>query len=176
MIPLKKCNYITGDTHSVSFAVTRILRFLEDDGRNPLLFSKPKSTSSSTTSLKYLFDNKIEFSNLIDFTELINNEGNLFRVDLLIFDFWHLSLNSLLEYKTQIDKLGIEYIIVAKNYHYKNTDDVNDYHVISDSKGGSFQTDFWITDKISGWTSNLEDLSKSYIRDKKINQIINKPE
>ena len=31
-----------------------------------------------------------------------------------------------------------------------------------------------ITDKISGWSSNLSGLTKSYIRDKKIDQLFNK--
>ncbi len=174
MIPLKKCNYITGDTNSVSYAVNRIVRFLEDDGRNPLLFAKPKSSSSKNTTLRYLIDNKIEFNDFFQFKSLLNDDGNLFRVDLLVFDFWHLSSNSIKEYQYEIDKLNIDYIIVTKEYYYKTSDDVNDYHIISDSKKSGFQTEYWITDKITGWTSNLDDLTKSYIRDKKINQVINK--
>ena len=34
--------------------------------------------------------------------------------------------------------------------------------------------EYLITDKISGWSSNLSGLTKSYIRDKKIDQLFNK--
>ncbi len=172
MIPLKKCNYITGDINSVSHAVTRIISFLDDDGRNSLLFCKPRSSNSTNTSLKYFIDNKFEFNNYEDFKNIIGTDGNLFRVDLLIFDFWHLNLSSIIEYKILIDKLNIDYIIVAKEYHYKSSDDVTDYHVKSEIK--DIKSEYWITDKISGWTSELDSLKKSYIRDKKINQVINK--
>lgn len=174
MIPLKRCNFITGDSNSVSYAVNKVIEFLEDDGRNSLLFSKPRSSSSNNTSLRYLISNKIEFDSFQQFKDSIFNTGNLFRVDLLIFDFWHLGLSSIHEYKNEIDKLNIDYIIVAKEYHYKSSDDVNDYHVVSEIKVKS-KSDFWITDKISGWKSNLDDLGKSYIRDKKIGQVIDKP-
>lgn len=172
MIPLKRCNYITGQPSDVSFAVQKILNFLEDDGRNPLFFSKPKSSSAKNTSLKYLVDNKFEFNNFEEFKSIITTDGNLFRVDLLIFDFWHLPIHLLIQYKSEIDKLNIDHIILAKEFHYKTSDSVNDYHVVSESKVDKFENNYLITDKISGWTSNLDDLSKSYIRDKKINQII----
>ena len=116
---------------------------------------------------------KINFNNIEDFTVVLNNKGNLFRVDLLVFDFWHLSVSSIIEYKQVIDKLNIDYIILAKEYHYKSSEDVNDYHVKIESRE-LYHSEYSITDKISGWTSNLENLSKSYIRNKKIDDIFNK--
>ena len=172
MIPLKKCNYITGDTKSVSYALTNILKFLEDDGLNPLLFCKPKRTAVNSTSLAYFIDNKIEFENIEEFKKKILDDGNLFRANLLIFDFWHLSFSSILEYKSLIDKVGIDHVILAKEFHYKTGDDINEYHIKVESKDGSSK--YWITDKISGWTSDLYLLSKSYIREKKIDEVINK--
>lgn len=172
MIPLRKCNYITGDITSVSYAVNRVINFLEDDGRNPLLFCKPRNSTSTNTSLKYLIDNKFEFNNFDEFKDILQERGNLFRVDLLIFDFWHLNLSGVIEYKSVIDKLNIDYIIVAKEYHYKSSDDVTDYHIRSEVK--DYKSEYWITDKISGWSSDIDSLKKSYIRDKKINQVINK--
>jgi hypothetical protein len=172
MIQVKRCNYITGNPSDVSFAVNKIVNFLEMEGRNPVLFCKPKRSSSGST-IKYLMDPKIEFNNLDELTKLLNNKGNLFRVDLLVFDFWHLSVSSIIEYKQVIDKLNIDYIILAKEYHYKSSEDVNDYHVKIESRD-NYHNEYSITDKISGWTSNLENLSKSYIRNKKIDDIFNK--
>jgi hypothetical protein len=173
MIEIKRCNYITGNPSDVSYAVKKIVDFLDMEGRNPVLFCKPRSSNSTATTLKYLMDPKINFNNIEDFTEVLNNKGNLFRVDLLVFDFWHLSVSSIIEYKQVIDKLNIDYIILAKEYHYKSSEDVNDYHVKIESRE-LYHSEYSITDKISGWTSNLENLSKSYIRNKKIDYIFNK--
>ena len=172
MIQVKRCNYITGNPSDVSFAVNKIVNFLEMEGRNPVLFCKPKRSSSGST-IKYLMDPKIEFHNLNHFEELLSNKGKLFRVDLLVFDFWHLSVSSIIEYKSFIDKLNIDYIILAKEYHYKSSDDVNDFHIKIESKELHIN-EYLITDKISGWSSNLSGLTKSYIRDKKIDQLFNK--
>ena len=114
-----------------------------------------------------------DLKDLNHFEELLFNKGKLFRVDLLVFDFWHLNVSSIIEYKSLIDKLDIDYIILAKEYHYKSSDDVNDYHVKIESRE-LYHSEYSITDKISGWTSNLENLSKSYIRNKKIDDIFNK--
>jgi len=173
MIEIKRCNYITGNPSDVSYAVKKIVDFLDMEGRNPVLFCKPRSSNSTATTLKYLMDPKINFNNIEDFTEVLNNKGNLFRVDLLVFDFWHLSVSSIIEYKQVIDKLNIDYIILAKEYHYKSSEDINDYHVKTESRE-LYHSEYSITDKISGWTSNLENLSKSYIRNKKIDDIFNK--
>ena len=172
MIQVKRCNYITGNPSDVSFAVNKIVNFLEMEGRNPVLFCKPKRSSSGST-IKYLMDPKIEFHNLNHFEELLSNKGKLFRVDLLVFDFWHLNVSSIIEYKSFIDKLDIDYIILAKEYHYKSSDDVNDFHIKIESKELHIN-EYLITDKISGWSSNLSGLTKSYIRDKKIDQLFNK--
>jgi len=173
MIQIKRCNYITGGPSDVSYAVKKIIDFLEMEGRNAVLFCKPRNSNSTVTALRYLMEPKIEFNNIEDFTEVLNDKGNLFRVDLLLFDFWHLSVSSIIEYKQIIDKLNIDYIILAKEYHYKSSDDVNDYHVKVESRD-NYHNEYSITDRISGWTSNLENLSKSYIRNKKIDDIFNK--
>ena len=174
MIPIKKSNYITGNPSDVSYALSRIISFLETDGRNPLLICKPRSSNSAKTPLIYFLDNKIEFNNFNEFKMILENHSNLFRVDLLIFDFWSLSVSTIIEHREIIDKLNIDYIIVAKEYHYKMSDDVGDYHVKHEIKNNHIENNYYITDKISGWTSDLTELSKSWIRDKKIDQIFNK--
>jgi hypothetical protein len=129
MIQIKRCNYITGGPSDVSYAVKKIIDFLEMEGRNTVLFCKPRNSNSAATNLNYLINPKIEFNNLDELTDILNDKGNLFRVDLLLFDFWHLNVSSIIEYKQIIDKLNIDYIILAKEYHYKSSEDVNDYHV-----------------------------------------------
>lgn len=169
MIELKRCNYITGDTTSVSFGVSKIVKFLELAGRNIVLLTKPKT--SSTTSLKYFIHNKLEFQNYDDFKSITSNSGNLFRVDLIVADLWHLKVSGIIEYKAVLDTLGIDYIILAKEYHYKDSDNVTDYHIKKEHVGG-YNDQYIITNKINGWSTDVESLIKSYIRDKKIDGII----
>lgn len=176
MISIKKCNYITGDLSDIGSGVSQIVKFLELSGRNYLLLSTGKPTTKiKTTSLYTYLSNQYTFSNIQDFKEILNNKSKLFRVDLLVFDFWNLSRTQIIEYKEEIDKLGIEHIIVAKEYHYKSTDDVNDYHIRRELKSdwllSEFKSYIIVTDNINKWTSNLEDLIKSYIRDKKIDNL-----
>lgn len=179
MIPIKKCNYITGDINDIGTGVTHIVRFLELTGRNYLLLSKgkPKGNTKSTSLYSYL-DNQYTFDGLDEFIEIINDRSKLFRVDLLVFDFWNLSRLSIIDYKTEINKLGIDYIIVAKEYHYKSTDDVTDYHLRRELKSDwsslsptDIKSQIIITDNINKWSSDLDTLIKSYIRDKKIDNI-----
>jgi len=178
MITIKRCNYITGDLSDIGSGVSQIVKFLELSGRNYLLISngKPK-TSIKTTSLYSYLQNQYTYNDLDEFKDIINDKSKLFRVDLLVFDFWNLSRVSIMEYKKVIDNLNIDHIIVAKEYHYKSTDDVTDFHLKREIKSdwnvlsNDFKSHIVITDNINKWSSNLEDLMKSYIRDKKIDNL-----
>lgn len=176
MITIKRCNYITGDISDIGSGVTQIVKFLELSGRNYLLMinGKPKN-SIKTTSLYSYLNNQYIFDDIDDFTNIISDKSKLFRVDLLIFDFWNLSRSLILDYKKEIDKLEIDHIIVAKEYHYKSTDDVTDYHLRREYKGdwslSDVKSQIIVTDNINKWSSNLDYLIKSYIRDKKIDNL-----
>lgn len=175
MITIKRCNYITGDISDIGSSVSQIVNFLELSGRNYLLITNDKS---KYTSLHSYLKNLYTFENFQEFVNIVNDKSKLFRVDLLAFDFWNFSRTSLLDYKKEIDKLQIDHIIVAKEYHYKSTDDVTDYHLRRGLKGNwsllpptDFQSEIIVTDNINKWSSNLDDLIKSYIRDKKIDDL-----
>ena len=170
MIEIKRCNYITGDNNSVSFGLSRIIEFLETSGRTPLLLY-------NDSSLKYFVNtSKIEFSSFSEFQDIIDNRSNLFRVDLLIIDLWYASrLDQILSYKSSIDKLNIDHIIISKSFHYKNSDDIRIYELAKlpdDEVSFKHQNNYKITEKIGGWSSNLNDLTISWKRDKKIDDII----
>ena len=185
MIELKRCNYFTGDIACVSSAVSSIVKFLELDGRNPILFTAPKPTSSgkNITNLIYYISPQITFNDFEDFKSKIEDPANRFRVNLMIFDFWTLSRALIPRYKELIDELGIDYIIVAKEYIYKDSDDVADFHVKAEYKDSAptsisgymtTRSEIWLTNKIDGWTATLDSLKTGYIRDKKIDDIFNK--
>lgn len=168
MIPLKKCNYITGDNSSVSYGLNRILNFLELEGKNIIVFF-PKSKSSNN-SLTYFFNNRREYDNFDNLKSLIESEGIIFRVDLIVLDIWHLK-NLNMEYINLIKSTGIDFILISKSYHYISSEDVCDYHIKRESSLHINSDKFLITDKINGWTTDLDSLRISYIRDIKINKL-----
>jgi hypothetical protein len=166
---IKKCNYMTGDVTDIGYSVSRIVKLLDISGRNYLLITK----STATTSLPLYLSNNRTFNSFNDFKTLISNKSVLFRVDLIIFDFWHLSKDLIVLYKKEIDKLDIDHIIVAEEYYYNSTEDISDYLLKRESKYG-FSSQIIIHDKINKWTSTLDYLVKSYIRDKKIDSLFGK--
>jgi hypothetical protein len=166
--------------------VSSIVKFLEVDGRNPILFTPPKpigSKSKNITNLIYYISPYVTWKDFEDFKCKIEDPANRFRVNLMIFDFWNLSRSFISKYKELIDELNIDYIIVAKEYIYKESDDVTDFHVKTEYKDLSFsgtythtpnKSEIWVTNKIDGWTATLDSLKTGYIRDKKIDDIFNK--
>jgi hypothetical protein len=173
MVDLKKYNYFTGDVASVASGVSSIVNFLDLAGYNYVLFTPPKPSDSHKfhdLCLYHYLNNKIEFSNLEDFNEKISNKSNLFRVDLIVFDFWSKRKLNWIPYLEIIKTLPQNFIIVTKEFQYKSTDDVNDFLLRSEYKE-LHKHDIWLTDKISGNSATIESLKKAYIRDKKIEHL-----
>lgn len=168
MIDLKKYNYFTGDNIGhVSRGVSIISDFLELAGSNYVLF-----TPDFKSTLYHHFDNKIIFSNLFDFIDKISNKSNLFRLDFIVFDFWHLNKDTFWLYKNEIDDLNINAIIVSREYGYSDSEDVNDFSLRYEYKKNpnslDDKSDIWLSDNINKTSTTLEYLKISYIRDKKL--------
>lgn len=175
MIRLKRQNYFTGDIFSVCIAVDSIVKFLEVDGINPLLFTPPKPSGKNgleITNLIYHINPQIVWNDYEDFASKIEDRSNLFRANLLVFDFWGLNRSMISKYQKPIQNLDIDYIIVAKEYIYKSTDDVADFHVRSEYRD-HMEFGVWLTNKIDGWCAELSSLETGYIRDRKIDDIFN---
>jgi hypothetical protein len=173
MIDLKKYNYFTGDKSSVAFGVSDIVKFLDLAGHNYVLFTPPKPTGSSKVHdicLYHYLDNKIEFNNIDEFKDKILDKSNLFRVDLIVFDFWSIKKMNWSYYLNEIVNLSQNFIIVAKEFQYKTTDDVNDFLLQTEYKE-LHKTDNWLTDRINKNTATIDSLKKAYIRDKKLEHL-----
>jgi hypothetical protein len=173
MINLKKYNYFTGDKSSVASGVSSVVNFLDLTGHNYILFTPPKPSESNKLydlCLYHYLNNKIEFNNIDDFKEKILNKSNLFRVDLIVFDFWSKKKMNWDNYLDIIKDLPQNFIIVTKEFQYKSTDDVNDFLLQMEYKE-LHRTENWLTDRITGSTVTLDSLKKSYIRDKKIEHL-----
>jgi len=176
MIDLRKYNYFTGDVSSVANGVSSIVKFLDLAGYNYILFTPPKPSESNKIHdlcLYHHLSNKIEFDNIDDFKEKILNKSNLFRVDLIVFDFWSKRKMNWSSYLEVIKNLPQNFIIVSKEFQYKSTDDVNDFLLQQEYKD-LHKSENWITDRINGTTATIDSLKKSYIRDKKIEHLFGK--
>lgn len=173
MIDLKKYNYFTGDVSSVASGVSNIVNFLDLAGYNYILFTPPKPSESNKIHdlcLYHYLNNKIEFDNIDDFKEKILDKSNLFRVDLIVFDFWSKRKMDWSSYFDFIKNLPQNFIIVSKEFQYKSTDDVNDFLLQTEYKE-LHKSDIWLTDRINETTATIDSLKKSYIRDKKIEHL-----
>lgn len=173
MVDLKKYNYFTGDANCVASGVSDIVNFLDLAGYNYVLFTPKKPSNSQKLydlCLYHYLINKIEFKDFEEFLEKISNKSNLFRIDLLVIDFWSISKKHHWKYIDIIDKINLPTIITSREYHYKSTDDVNDFHLRKEYKD-TLKSDIWLSDKINNTSATIESLKLSYIRDKKIEHL-----
>lgn len=180
MIFLKKYNFFTGTPNSVSSVLLEVVTFLEVDNYNYVLFTPEKEKSCG---LIYGLHNCILFHDIEELENLINNKSNLFRVNLIVIDLYQYKSHQITNFLKVIEKLDYKFIIIGKEYHYKSTDDVNDFHVevkynitpTSLSFNANRNSKF-IKDNINGWTTELDKLKGAYIRDKKIDSLFNDDE
>lgn len=170
MLDLKKCNYITGQSNVVSFGISKIIDFFENSGRTPIFFSIKESQFSSLIQTS-----KIEFKNIKNFEELLSNKSNLFRVDLIVVDLWFLkNVSQVLSYKSILDKLNIDYVILTTKYHYIEGDEnVSVYKIDSEYTDikSSFDVKFWISDLVSKNKTSMNDLVLAFKRNRKIDDL-----
>lgn len=170
MLDLKKCNYITGQSNVVSFGISKIIDFFENSGRTPIFLSIKESQFSSLIQTS-----KIEFKNIKNFEELLSNKSNLFRVDLIVVDLWFLkNVSQVLSYKSILDKLNIDYVILTTKYHYIEGDEnVSVYKIDSEYTDikSSFDVKFWISDLVSKNKTSMNDLVLAFKRNRKIDDL-----
>jgi hypothetical protein len=176
MIDFKKYNYISGDKSSVSSGVHKIVNFMELEGYSTLLLSIPRvnglSKKDDSTSLKHLISNQINFESYEEYESILSDTSNFFRLDILICDFWHLTESEIYRYKSILNTLKVKWIfIVAKEHHYKSSDDATDIELIYEYKGFDKST-LHIKERVTNLETTFENLKKSYIREVKINKLL----
>ena len=76
MIEIKRRNYVTGGEFTPHI-LADVVRFLELDGRNPLLICSDHSSIGS------FLKNNFIFNSFDSFKEIISNKSNLFRYSLV---------------------------------------------------------------------------------------------
>jgi hypothetical protein len=176
MVSLKKYNYFTGEISCVARGVSDIVNFFDLAGSNYILITPPKPQSSNKIHDLCLFhylNNKLIISSFDDFVDKITNSSNFFRVDIIVIDMWSINKSLIWKYLEKIEKLNLPIIIVAKEFHYKSNDDVNEFHIRTEYKE-MYKSEVWINDKINNTSSTTESLKLAYIRDKKLEYLFEK--
>jgi hypothetical protein len=170
MINIKKINYINGKHRNVSaYGIYDIIKFLELDNYNVLTIKHVNDTHFNHL-------HNISYSSFDNFKKIISDKSNLFRINLILLSLINMDMTEMGKYVTEISDLNISCIIYCDKYLYKSSDDVNDYTITRDEETRRYIQKYYLTDNINNWCSSFDDLKKSYIRDKKINNILGKTE
>lgn len=173
MVDLKKYNYFTGESSAVGQGVNQVVDFLDLAGDNYVLFTPPRThqfNRGTDLCLYHYLSNRVEFENFEDFTQKLQTPSNLFRATFLVFDFWPLNKDQQSKYIKLISEVGIPSIIVAKEFHYKTGDSVNDFLLRVEYKDLN-KSEIWLTEQNSNTQSTLSSLKLAYIRDKKLEHL-----
>lgn len=173
MVDLKKYNYFTGESTAVGQGVTQVVNFLDLAGDNYVLFTPPRThqfNKRRDLCLYHYLSNRVEFENFEDFTQKLQTPSNLFRATFLVFDFWPLNKDGQSKYLKLIAELSLPCIIVAKEFHYRSGEWVNDFLLRVEYKDLT-KSEIWLIDQNSGVQSTLSSLQVAYIRDKKLEHL-----
>lgn len=169
MIEIGK-NTIFQSNESSYVAISKIIEFQDLIGHNQIFFYKKNSNLHHWIKTK-----KILFES--DLKEKILQ--NLFRIDTIIIeDNSIISLSSIRKI-TDLPLILI-YTQSSPNYskiisNFNKIDKIYHFSRPYPLKNKSFplnDENFLISESISGWSSNISDIKKKYIRDKKINDIL----
>lgn len=180
MVDLKRINFIIGKSQAITFGLSKILDFLELEGRNIIFLCKP--INEVKTSLRYILSyNQIEFKNEVEFSDLLQKKSTLFRVDLIVVDLWEEDIDSLINYKEFLDRTGLDYIIISDKCQYIIGDEEITVYRIEQERSESniksirsYDTKYYIKNEITNESYSFDDFKTSYIRDKKIDDIFKK--
>lgn len=114
MLEIRKTNIISGNERDVDYGLIKILNFLELIGKNIIVLNCHDS------KISIYYNNKKEFKNFTEFKELVDESGNLFRINLIVLNIWNKNIDTVLKYKSVLDEVGIDYILVSNTYKYEN--------------------------------------------------------
>lgn len=176
MIDVKPINFISGDNFDVNIGISRIVDFLELTGRNIIYFQYRDNCNISDIS-------KVKYYNNNELIDSLNEEGVLFRINLIIVDMPNQNIDDVVEIQIELDKKGIDYIILTNNFNYITPDEKTGVYKITSEKSdivinhnigfSSRDIVYYITDMRNNEKYSFDSYQKKYIRNKKIDDIIN---
>lgn len=169
MIDFKKENYIYGDSESLSYGVHQILDFFDLIGKNILFLYK----KSYNNNLRYFVNfNKIEFTDYDSFLNVLEDKGNLFRVNLVVLDIFNqINTFDVNNYIKILKENNIDFIVITKKEFpiFNNSNS----SITKLRRSHLNQNEVVITNIKKDETYLLKDYKKSYIRNIKIEQLLN---
>lgn len=173
MVKLKKYNYFKGkNPNDVSSVISSVCKFFELEGLSSLLLYK---CDYKPSEIKYIISNNMKYENLKKFKELITDKSILFRLDILILDLNHETYETHLDFIRELNHLeNIKFIILSNNtYNVKGDNNIRIFNCYREFNILDFTANEYIEDVNNGWKTDTESLKKSYIRSKKLNDLLN---
>ena len=198
MLDIKSVNYFSGSKNSIGMILSKFIRFYDMIGNNTMVMYQNDSDSGLAPWLKDI--NNKPFINSDDFIETLKN--NLFRLDCLVVDMYKFrdsNYTTILSWKSAIknmeskirDITDIPIIFVIPLMKASPPDISELSELLKDSNSTFYKLDisyqknnptsvgllstncvYKVTDVFNGWSADIEDLKRAYIRDKKLEHLL----
>jgi hypothetical protein len=186
MLDLKKVTYITGEPAAARDVIVELERLFELDGKCCVLLVPPKTAIGplSSSGLRYRIHTQLEYKNDKHLVDLIGDRSNFFRVDYILIDLWGISLKPASEKIEIIKRLGIPCIALAESYHISSDDDETAEYRATTVLGeemvqSAMGFKIYNRDVVIQWggqKATLASLKSSYIRDRKLDDLLGEDE
>lgn len=178
MIDLKHFNYFSGEESAVGKAVYQICQMHELAGNMSILFH---SRNNSEIGLHHSLQPAHSYQNNTELSNMLGDKGLLFRVDIIVIDAWKMKTDSLDRLVEQMKNLSPVFIIMSQSYHIvSDNENIAEYTAQSNIVYGKRNIngfslplrEILINSKTDGWSATTEDLKASFIRDKRLDDLL----
>ena len=183
MLDLKRFNYFSGEENAVSKAVLQICQMHELAGNMAILFY---FEHNNKIGLNYHMHPAHAYRTNAELSNMLNDKGLLFRSDIVVIDAWEMNVEALDRIVNQVKDLAIYFIIMTQSYHVvSNNENVSEYTAHSNLVEGKYKTvvglghgiqipirDTLIKSKTDGWSATTDDLKASFIRDRRLDDLL----
>jgi hypothetical protein len=186
MLDLKKVTYITGESAAARDVIVEIERLFELDGKCCVLLTPPKTAVGplSSSGLRYRIHAQLEYKSDKHLAEIIGDRSNFFRVDYVLIDLWGMSLKAASQKIEMIKKLGIPCVAAAEAYHISSGDDETAEYKATTIQGeemvqSALGFKIYNREVVIQWggqKATLSSLKSSYVRDRKLDDLLGEDE
>lgn len=167
MLELKSKNLFTGKSDRL-YPIHRIFEFYDILGKNICVFHNRHK--------QYNGFNNLSTDSLNLSKDLVNN---LFRLDIIVVDFSFVNLTNVIsvyDIIREITNIPIIFIIDWKHIEFLKLDWFETAYLLEKKINFSAQfvdslDEYLVKDLKNEWSSNLQELKKQYIRDKKLRDL-----
>lgn len=186
MLELKKVTYITGESAAARDVIVEIERLFELDGKCCVLLVPPKTAIGplASSGLRYRIHTQLEYKSDKHLSELTDDRSNFFRVDYILIDLWGMNLKAAAHKIDMIKKLGIPCIAAAESYHISSGDDETAEYRATTVQGeemvqSAMGFNIYNREVVIQWggqKTTLASLKSSYVRDRKLDDLLGEDE